>query len=128
MSSQTLATPPPEDEGSHLDPAHRSKKHWSYFWSYKALFAAGAVFLLLTNILSFASPGYLGQAIDLMRQASLDGGMDFASVRSEVIAAAIAIILSRQRDQARVPASPSAEAPGVGGRKPDNRKNRSSQA
>jgi len=44
------------------------------------------------------------------------------------IAAAIAIILSRQRDQARVPAPPAAEAPGGGGRKPNNRKNRSSQA
>ncbi len=44
------------------------------------------------------------------------------------IAAAIAIILSRKRDQARVPAPPAAEAPGVGGRKPNNRKNRSSQA
>ena len=43
------------------------------------------------------------------------------------IAAAIAIILSRKRDQARVPAPPAAEAPG-GGRKPNNRKNRSSQA
>jgi len=44
------------------------------------------------------------------------------------IAAAIAIILSRKRDQARVPAVPAAEAPGGGGRKPNNRKNRSSQA
>jgi preprotein translocase subunit SecF len=43
------------------------------------------------------------------------------------IAAAIAIILSRKRDQARVPAPPAAEAPG-NGRKPNNRKNRSSQA
>ena len=43
------------------------------------------------------------------------------------IAAAIAIILSRKRDQARVPAPSAAEAPGSG-RKPNNRKNRSSQA
>ncbi|HSP91419.1 MAG TPA: protein translocase subunit SecF, partial [Vicinamibacterales bacterium] len=43
------------------------------------------------------------------------------------IAAAIAIILSRKRDQARVPVAPAAEAPG-GARKPNNRKNRSSQA
>jgi len=43
------------------------------------------------------------------------------------IAAAIAIILSRKREQARVPAPTAAEAPG-GGRKPNNRKNRSSQA
>ena len=43
------------------------------------------------------------------------------------IAAAIAIILSRKRDQARVPAPSAAEAPG-NGRKPNNRKNRSSQA
>jgi preprotein translocase subunit SecF len=44
------------------------------------------------------------------------------------IAAAIAIILSRKREQARVPAPTAAEAPGGGGRKPNNRKNRSSQA
>ncbi|MFO7694612.1 MAG: protein translocase subunit SecF [Vicinamibacterales bacterium] len=44
------------------------------------------------------------------------------------IAAAIAIILSRQREQARVPASTAAEAPGGGARKPNNRKNRASQA
>lgn len=98
MSSQSPAKtpssdPPEEAVGPRFDPALRRKKLWSYFWSYKGLFATGAFFLLLTNILSFAIPGYLGQAIDLMRQASVDDGMDFASVRSEVVAAAIAIIL-----------------------------------
>ena len=42
------------------------------------------------------------------------------------IAAAIAIILSRQREQARVPASPASEAAAAGARKPNNRKNRAS--
>jgi len=44
------------------------------------------------------------------------------------IAAAIAIILSRQREQARVPASPAADAPASGARKTNNRKKSASQA
>ena len=42
------------------------------------------------------------------------------------IAAAIAIILSRQREQARVPASLAADAPAGGARKPKNGKSRAS--
>jgi preprotein translocase subunit SecF len=42
------------------------------------------------------------------------------------IAAAIAIILSRQREQARVPAAPASEASAGGARKPKNGRNRAS--
>jgi preprotein translocase subunit SecF len=44
------------------------------------------------------------------------------------IAAAIAIILSRQREQAKVPVTPSPEAPAGGARKTNNRKKSASQA
>ncbi|MFU8807291.1 MAG: hypothetical protein ACNA8W_26010, partial [Bradymonadaceae bacterium] len=67
MQSDTSDTEP-----SSFDPALRRARLWSYFTRYKGWFAGGAVFLLVTNVLSFAIPAYLGEAIELMRSAWVD--------------------------------------------------------
>jgi ATP-binding cassette, subfamily B, multidrug efflux pump len=76
-----------------IDPVLRRRRLWAYFFRYKAWFALGALFLFATNVLAFAIPAYLGEAIDLMRTAASNERIDFAQTRSQVVSAAIAIIL-----------------------------------
>ncbi len=69
---------------------------------YKGLFLFGAITLLLTNAFTLAIPAYLGKAVQLMRDAAVQGqstatelnvAQAFEAVRSEVVTAAIFIIL-----------------------------------
>lgn len=85
-----------------VDRRARRQRLWQYFARYKGLFLFGAITLLLTNAFALAIPGYLGKAVQLMRDAAVESqsasaGIDivqaFAAVRSEVVTAAIFIIL-----------------------------------
>ncbi|MBA2665225.1 MAG: ABC transporter ATP-binding protein [Bradymonadaceae bacterium] len=75
-----------------IEPSVRRARLWGYFVRYKGLFFAGAVFLFLTNMLALAIPAYLGQAIQLMRDAAGASGEGFSAVRSQVVHAAVVII------------------------------------
>ncbi len=85
-----------------VDRRARRQRLWQYFLNYKGLFLFGAVTLLLTNAFSLAIPSYLGKAVQLMRDAAVEGQSDasavtvleaLTAVRSEVITAAVIIIL-----------------------------------
>lgn len=102
MSSTQSNSPPP----FKVDRRTRRKRLWQYFVRYKSLFFFGAITLLLTNAFSLAIPAYLGEAVQLMRDAAVEGQAQaatsaeagnileaFAAVRSEVVTAAIFIIL-----------------------------------
>ena len=79
----------PQEE-FQLDPALRRRRLWVYFRRYAGLFSAGALFLLITNLLALAIPFFLGDAVQMLRDASAEG--DLVAIRSEVIDAAIIII------------------------------------
>ncbi|RVU40702.1 ABC transporter ATP-binding protein [Lujinxingia sediminis] len=70
----------------------RRKILWGYFKRYRGLFAAGAVFLLLTNGLALAIPQQLGDAVQLMRDSVGAGAEQLAETRQQVIRAAMIII------------------------------------
>ncbi|RAL23816.1 ABC transporter ATP-binding protein [Lujinxingia litoralis] len=90
QSSSSPLRPPPEL--ATVCARERRAILWSYFWRYRGLFAAGAVFLLLTNGLALAIPAQLGHAVQLMRDAATAESSDLLSVRSEVVRAAMIII------------------------------------
>ena len=75
-----------------LPPGERRRRLWKYFSAYKGLFAAGAFFLLLTNLLALAIPFYLGDAVQMLRDASTTEGTGLLAVRQEVTQAALIII------------------------------------
>ncbi len=75
-----------------LDPTVRRRRLWRYFRPYLGLFLAGAFFLLLTNLMAFSIPFYLGEGIEILRQAFDDGQFDFDAVRQPVIHTSLIII------------------------------------
>lgn len=79
-------------EDFSLPPKIRRRKLWRYFRDYKLLFAVGAFFLILTNLLALAIPYYLGEAVQLLRDATAEEGLDLPMIRADVIDAAILII------------------------------------
>lgn len=70
--------------------ASRTARLFGYARKYTSLYAAGAVFLVLTNLASLAIPEQLGNAVQMMRDVGAD---DLASVRGDVIDVAVLIIL-----------------------------------
>jgi ATP-binding cassette subfamily B protein len=68
----------------------RTARLWSYAKNYTTWYLAGAVFLVLTNLAALEIPEQLGHAVQMMRDAGSAG--DFASIRGEVIDAAVLII------------------------------------
>lgn len=75
-----------------LDKATRRRRLWVYFRRYLGLFTAGAFFLLLTNLLALAIPFQLGEAVQILRDATGETGIDLGEVRRNVVDAAIIII------------------------------------
>ena len=76
-----------------LDPEVRRRRLWEYFRPYLKFFAAGALFLVLTNLMTFAIPEYLGDAIQMLRDTAGEEDLDLTAIRSDVIDAAIFIII-----------------------------------
>ncbi len=88
-----MATPPRQfEEDFSLPSKVRNARLWSFFRPYLSWFAAGALFLIITNLMALAIPAFLGDAIDTMRQATDGNGFEFDAVRSEVVTAAIIIM------------------------------------
>lgn len=75
-----------------LPPSIRRRRLWVYFRRYLKLFLAGAIFLIVTNLLALAIPAYLGDAVQMLRDAATDADADLIAVRSEVVHAAVIII------------------------------------
>lgn len=74
------------DSGAYtLEPEVRRRRLWNYFRPYWKLFVAGAFFLVLTNLMAFSIPFYLGEGIEHLREAVGEDGFDFDAVRAEVI-------------------------------------------
>jgi ATP-binding cassette subfamily B protein len=85
------STQPLKNDGlPEVDRSVRNHKLWVYFSRYKWWFAVGAVFLLLTNVLNLAIPAYIGDAVQMMRDA-FDGG-DLSTIRADLIDIGLAII------------------------------------
>ncbi len=80
------------DEDFTLDPAVRRRRLWHYFRPYRGLFLAGAFFLLLTNLMAFSIPFYLGEGIEFLRDGLSEEGLNLDAIRSDVIGVAIVII------------------------------------
>lgn len=74
-----------------VDRKVRNRKLWEYFSRYKGWFAVGAVFLGLTNILNLAIPAYIGDAVQMMRDAV--GGDGLSTVRDDLVHIGLMIIL-----------------------------------
>jgi len=86
----------------------------------RTIITAGATLLSVVALYVFGGEVLKGFAFTMMV------GIISGTYSTVFIAAAIAIILSRQREQARVPAPAASEAPAGGARKPKNGKNRAS--
>jgi len=86
----------------------------------RTIITAGATLLSVLALYVFGGEVLKGFAFTMIV------GIISGTYSTVFIAAAIAIILSRQREQARVPASPAADAPAGGARKPKNGKSRAS--
>ncbi len=83
-----------DDDEFELDPKVRRSRLWSYFRPHIWLFVAGALFLLLTNLMTFAIPEYLGGAIQELRDAADEQDLDLlAAIRGNVIDAAKLIMV-----------------------------------
>ena len=76
-------------DSGEVDPRERRAALWALFLRYKAWFAGGAVFLVITNLLALEIPTQLGRAIELMRDT---GDTDFGALRAELIEVALLII------------------------------------
>jgi preprotein translocase subunit SecF len=86
----------------------------------RTIITAGATLLSVLALYLFGGEVLKGFAFTMIV------GIISGTYSTIFIAAAIAIILSRQREQARVPVSSAAEAPAGGARKQKNGKNRAS--
>jgi len=86
----------------------------------RTIITAGATLLSVVALYVFGGEVLKGFAFTMIV------GIISGTYSTVFIAAAIAIILSRQREQARVPVSPAADAPAGGARKPKNGKSRAS--
>jgi ATP-binding cassette subfamily B protein len=82
----------PLDDTPDVDPAERRAQLWEYFERYKWWFLVGGVFLLITNILGLQIPAYIGDSVEMLRNAA-DHPEGLDSVRSSLIDAGIAIML-----------------------------------
>ncbi|QDG54743.1 ABC transporter ATP-binding protein [Persicimonas caeni] len=89
MTQQTDSDNNDADKPS-VDRTVRNRKLWEYFSRYKGWFAIGAVFLGLTNILNLAIPAYIGDAVQMMRDAV--GGEGLGTVRGDLIDIGLMII------------------------------------
>lgn len=69
----------------------RTKKFWGYFFDYTIWFAAGAVFLILTNLQQLTIPVYVGSAVEQLRSAA-GGELSLADARPGLVWAAVVII------------------------------------
>jgi preprotein translocase subunit SecF len=86
----------------------------------RTIITAGSTLLAVTALYLFG-----GEVLEAFAFTMIVGIIS-GTYSTIFIAAAIAIILSRQREQARVPASSASEASGGGARKPKNGKSRAS--
>jgi ATP-binding cassette, subfamily B, multidrug efflux pump len=84
--------PHDEEESFTLEPSLRRRLLWAYFRRYRGLFALGALFLILTNLLALAIPYYLGDAVQTLRDAATGEATDLTAVREHVVGAAFVII------------------------------------
>jgi ATP-binding cassette subfamily B protein len=82
--------PSKNDDSSDVDRSLRNSKLWEYFARYKWWFAVGAVFLALTNVLNLAIPAYIGDAVQMMRDAADTG--ELSTMRSDLIDIGLVII------------------------------------
>ncbi|MFP4599630.1 MAG: ABC transporter ATP-binding protein [Persicimonas sp.] len=78
------------DDAPPIDRRVRNAKLWEYFARYKWWFAVGGLFLALTNILNLAIPAYIGDAVQMMRDAA-EGG-ELASMRGDLVDIGLVII------------------------------------
>jgi ATP-binding cassette subfamily B protein len=97
MTQQSPQTkqPPKEGDENSVDTASRNRRLWAYFSRYWVWYAAGAVFLLATNVLNLAIPAYIGDAVQTMRDAAVAGGglaAGIEAVQSELVAIGLIIM------------------------------------
>ncbi len=71
----------------------RSEKLWGYFLRYKWWFLVGAGFLILTNLQKLTIPVYIGDAVQMMRDAAGSTELSLEAIRSDLVWAGIAVIL-----------------------------------
>lgn len=81
---------PSHNDETTVDKAARRQKLWEYFARYKGWFAIGAVFLALTNIMNLAIPAYIGEAVQMMRDAVDNGAI--GDVRADLVDIGLIII------------------------------------
>ncbi len=88
-----MATPHEQFSDDYSLPSGvRNARLWSFFRPYLSWFVAGAFFLILTNLMTLAIPAYLGEAIEMLREAADGNGFDLEVVRADVINAALIIM------------------------------------
>ncbi len=83
-------------------PQGRYRRLWGYFLQVSVGFGIGAVFLLVTNLLSLRIPGEIGASVQDLRDAATGTALDIGSIKSHAVTiaflamgAALARILSR---------------------------------